>query len=47
MEQLTQDNWRDMVQYGRPLKEEGVKLGVLTATLVWDALLTIPEGEEP
>ena len=28
MEQLTQDNRRDMVQYGRPLKEEGVMLGV-------------------
>ena len=45
MEHLTQDDRRDMVQYGRPLKEDGAMLGVLTAELIWDAILTIPEGE--
>ncbi len=34
MEHLTQDDRRDMVQYGRPLKEEGAMLGVLTAELI-------------
>jgi len=45
MEHLTQDDQRDMVQYGRPLKEEAVMLGMLSAELIWDITLTIPESE--
>ena len=41
-----QDDRRDMVQYGRPLKEEAVMLGMLSAELIWDAILTLPEREE-
>ena len=47
MEHLTQDDRRDMVEYGRRhLKEEGAMLDMLMAESIWDAILIMVEGEE-
>ena len=47
MEHLTQDDRRDMVEYGRRhLKEEGAMLDMLMAEPIWDAILIMVEGEE-
>ncbi len=46
MEHLTQDGRKSMVEYGRGMEGGRGMLGVLTAELIWSAILTIVEGEE-
>jgi hypothetical protein len=46
MEHLTQDGRKSMVEYGRGIEGGRGMLGVLTAELIWIAILTIVEGEE-
>jgi hypothetical protein len=46
MEHLTQDDRESMVEYGKGhRKEEGAMLDMLMAELIWDALLTMVEGD--
>ena len=47
MEHLTQDDRKSMVEYGRDAEKGRRMLDVLMAEPIWDAILTLVEGEVP
>jgi hypothetical protein len=46
MEHLTQDDRKSMVEYARGTEGGRGMLDMLTAELIWSAILTMVEGEE-